>query len=412
MQKRSFLEFVSNKEKDSEPLSTKVSLGDENEFPPFIVSDDPNSEYYGKNAGLAPIIRAFKKGANWGWSKDDKTGEDKAIKTGGKKLFLTGGALRDHLAGKTPRNFELATNASPDEIMRILKSAKLKFTEGDQKEPNTFFVAKKSSSGRPAQYGIRMKDNLYDLTVFSKNFDPEKHEPGSQIDDAKSRDFTINAMYLNLTNDDGPNKDLMDYFGGIHHLKSGSIKPIGSLDKKIKDSPASAFRYARMQSRYGKEPNVEDMDVIKNSDLSGKIDPTTASEEFFKGFNHDDCNAKTYLKLFSDLGLLKHVFPVDQFNLDIPNELSTMGDKNAMLAWMLKNNTPDNLEGLSDRISPEKMKKIMFFVKSMGMPEMDDQGMGDLKTQYLMSGIPEKKVKIWFDKNGLMPDLVNKFLQK
>ena len=48
--------------KGTEPLSSKVSLGDGNDYEPFTVSDDKNSEHYGKNKNLAPVVRAFKKG--------------------------------------------------------------------------------------------------------------------------------------------------------------------------------------------------------------------------------------------------------------------------------------------------------------------------------------------------------------
>jgi tRNA nucleotidyltransferase/poly(A) polymerase len=413
--KRTFLEFVEKKEKGQDPLTSKISLGEDNDFKPFIVSDDPNSQFYGKNSGLAPIIRAFKKGANWGWSKDGKTGEDKPVKTGGKKLFLTGGALRDHLAGKTAKHVELVTDSSPDEIAQILKQNKFKDTgDKDTKEPNTFFISKKNAGGRPFKYGIRVKGDLYEMSTFTKNIDPNKHEPGSQIDDANSRDFTFNAMYLPLTNDDGPNKDLMDFFGGAHHLKSGDVRPIGNLEDKVTEDPSRALRYARMLTRYGKTGRPEDAEIIKkHSDLVGELNPEDISSEFFKGMDYDDCDCNKYLKNYKDLGLLKHVFPGEEkFDLNIPSEVSSMGDKNAVLAWMLKGQKPDDIEkNMSNRIDKEKLKKILMFVKSLGIPEMDDIGMGGLKIQYLLSGIPEKKLRLWLDKASVKPDVVDKFLK-
>ena len=107
--------------KDVGGVGAKISLGDGNDFQPFEISDDPKSEHYGKNKNLSPIVREFKQGANWGWSRDDSTGNDKPVKIGGKKLFLAGGAVRDHLTGRKARNIELATNASPDEVYHVLK---------------------------------------------------------------------------------------------------------------------------------------------------------------------------------------------------------------------------------------------------------------------------------------------------
>lgn len=412
-----FLEFIEDKSKkdDSEALGTKISLGDNNDFKPFVVSDDQNSQFYGKNPGLAPIIRAFRKGANWGWSKDDKTGEDKPVKTGAKKLFLTGGALRDHIAGKTPRNIELVTNASPDEIHKILKQSNLQYVgEEDKHVPNSFFILSKNAKGRPFKFGIRSKNDLYELSTFSKSYDPNKHEPGSHTDDAKSRDFTMNAMYLALTNDDGPNKDLYDFFGGVHHMKSGIVKPIGAMNKRLEEDPVRALRYARMLGRYG-DGDPQDMEMVKNfSDRIKQLSPDVVSGEFFKGMDHDDCDARKYLKVFSDLGLLKHVFPNMILDTQIPTDVSEMGDKNAVLAWLMRTQNPESIEqNLSNRMQPEKLKKIMFLIKSLGIPSLDDTGVQGLKTQYLFSGIPERKLKLWLTKAGHMqPEMIDKFLQR
>ena len=111
---------ISNSQDGHNAVGSKISLGDGNKFPPFEISDDPKSENYGKNKNLAPVVRAFKQGANWGWSRDDSTGNDKPVKINSKKIYLTGGTVRDHLLGKKPRDYELATNASLDEVYHIL----------------------------------------------------------------------------------------------------------------------------------------------------------------------------------------------------------------------------------------------------------------------------------------------------
>jgi hypothetical protein len=114
-------EALQRQEKDIGPITSKISLGDGNDLAPFVISDDPNSEHYGKNRDLAPLVRAFKKGGNWGWTKDDSSGEEKPVKISGRKLFLTGGAARDHLLGRKPKHLEMVTNSSPDEVYHLLK---------------------------------------------------------------------------------------------------------------------------------------------------------------------------------------------------------------------------------------------------------------------------------------------------
>lgn len=236
---KSFLEFVEEKEKskNSQAITSKITLGDGNDIKPFVISDDPSSEHYGSNSSLAPVVRAFKKGANWGWTKDPKTGEDKAVKISGRKLYLTGGAIRDHILGKKPRNIELTTNASPDEIYHLLKQNEFEFTGDEDGDSNkTFWVMKRDVNKRPYQFGVRVKNDTFELAVFTSN--PKgvegEYKPGNQEQDAESRDFTMNALSLTLSNDNGPNKELNDFFGGLHHLKNGEVIPIGGdLKKKL-----------------------------------------------------------------------------------------------------------------------------------------------------------------------------------
>lgn len=425
-----FLEFVQQKgggNGGGEPLTSKVSLGDGNDFMPFMVSDDPNSEFYGKNKSLAPVVRAFKKGGNWGWSKDDGSGEDKPVKVGAKKLFLTGGALRDHLAGKKPRNIELATNCSPDEVYHILSQNKFEFLgDGNQalgQAPNAklcFWVKDKDKKGRPYSFGIRVKGDEFELSVFtktSKGEDGKVLEPGNHGDDASSRDFTINSMYLLLSQDNGPNKEVHDFFGGMHHLKDGRVAAVGSMEQKLKEDPVRALRFARMLTRYG-DPNKvpeEDKIAIRNSvEHLSKLKPKAIMDEFMKGLNYDDTDTRGYLKTYDQLGLLGSIFPGMNLDTKLPKELRELGDKHAPIAWMLRNHDPKEVEGsLGGNWKPEDLKKIVFLIKSLSMQDgMDEDTLQDLIQSYMQSGVSSRKLKTWATKlGGKHEGLVDAFLQ-
>lgn len=426
---KTFLEFVENKKKSPEDeggaLTSRVSLGDGNDFPPLLVSDDPNSEHYGKNKALAPLIRAFKKGANWGWSKDDGSGEDKPVKVGTKKLFMTGGALRDHLAGKKSRNTELATNCSPDETYHILTQNDFEFI-GDESEiqgvePGTkqyFWIKKKDKEGRPYVFGIKIKNDEFELSVFAKNGRAKDGDlkPGNHADDASSRDFTINGMYLVLANDNGPNKEVHDFHGGMHHLKSGRIASIGNMDEKLQEDPVRALRYARMLARYGdikKVPLEEKESIKKASEHLGKIDPKDAMDEFMRGLNYEDVDARSYLKTYSDLGLMGAIFPGLNLDTKLPKELRELGDKHAPIAWMLRHHDPKQLEGsLSANWKPEDLKKIVFLIKSLNIDDgMDEDSLEDMTKSYMSSGVSGRKLKQWVTKLGGKDEgLVDTFL--
>jgi len=411
-------------------MSTKLTLGEGNDYEPFMVSDDSKSEHYGKNKNLAPIVRAFKEGANWGWSKDDKSGEDKPVKISGRKLYLTGGAVRDHLMGKKARNIELATNASPDEVYHILKQNGFDFVNKDkcgqvsqsknkQRNPGdqSFWVEKTSKNGRPFIFSLKINEDEFELAVFSKSpkgmVDVDA-ESGSQQEDASGRDFTMNSMYILLSNDNGPNKELVDFYGGSHHLKSGQIMPVGDMAKKFKEDPSRILRYVRMLAGYGNPDKVsgEHKDTIaKAAILLGKLDRKTVMGEFKKGMKKDDSNPREYIKLFKDLGLLDQLFPGKSLNADMPKELSEMGDKQMPLAWLLKDNPVESLGDLG--MDEDETKKIGFLIKSLGInPDIDPMGLDELTKGYLTSGVSSRKLKDWATKvGGIESPLIDAFLQ-
>lgn len=427
--------------KDS--VGTKISMGDGNNYQPFFISNDPKSEHHGKNKNLAPIVKAFKEGANWGWTRDPKTGEDKPVKISGKKLYMVGGSVRDHLMGKTPKNIDLATDASPDEIYRILTQNDFKFINntGEEKGPskndsnaqgNTFSIKTKDTKGRPFQFEIKVKNDTFVLSLLTKNSkggenSPIKDaEPGTLQDDASSRDFTMNAMAIPLTNDNGPNKELVDFFGGVHHLNNGKVLAVGDLKSKIQEDPLRAMRFVRMAARYGKPDQISQSykDTIKNSanllrepDDTGmpKVSKDRIRDEFMKGLDYDDVNPKQYLGLHRDLGLLDSIFPNANLNLNFPKSLSELGDKTMPIAWLFKDEMPEKIEKLltGENWDKNDLKKILFLIKSLRLNgENDPDTLSDLTNGFMSSGITSKKLKDWLTKVGGKDDnLVNGFLQ-
>ncbi len=419
-----FLKYVqfreSKEEKGNENeggISTKITLGEGNDYEPFFICDDAKNENYGKNENLAPIVRAFKEGANWGWSKDDKSGEDKPVKISGKKLYLAGGAVRDHLAGKKPRNMELATNASPDEVYHILKQNDFVYVQEKTTKPKSqeFWVEKMGKKKKPYVFGIRVNGDEYELSIFTKNGKGTDLEPesGTQAQDASSRDFTINSMYILLSNDCGPNKELVDFHGGSHHLKSKEIVPIGDMETNFQKDPKRILRYARMISGYGnpKKVSAEHKEILKKlSRLLKKLDRPVVMDEFKKGMKKDDCDCREYIQLFDRLGLLDDMFPEKKINRNLPKELSEIGDKHMPLAWLLKDNPPDILGDLG--FEDDDLKKINFLIKSLNLgPSIDPDSLSDLTNNYFSSGISGRKLKDWVTKiGGMQSPIIDAFL--
>jgi tRNA nucleotidyltransferase/poly(A) polymerase len=347
------------------------------------------------------------------------------MKIGAKRLFLTGGALRDHLVGKKPRNMELVTNASADEVYHILTQNGFDFIgEEGNLDPNlqasgknVFWVKKKTGKGRPYLFGVRVKSDEFELGLFKKSASGGAEvEGGSQADDASGRDFTINSMYLALPNDNGPNKELFDFYGGAHHLLNKQITAVGNLGDKFTEDPMRVLRYARMLSQYGDPSKLDDKDkeLVRGAaqQLAG-LDPKDITDEFLRGLNYEDGDARSYLKLYGDLGLLGSVFPNLHLDTKLPKELRELGDKHAPVAWMLRHHRPEEIEmSLGGHWKPEVLNKIMFLIRALKIdPMMDDSALDDMVQNYMTSGVPSRMLKQWATRLGGKQDaLIDAFL--
>ena len=128
----------------------------------------------------------------------------KLFKKNKKKLFVVGGAVRDAILGKNPKDFDLATDAKPDEVLAIAKKGGLKTVE----------VGK--------QFGVVIVAG-HEIATFRK--DVGKGRRPSSVDytdiegDVKRRDLTINALFYDL--DRG---EIVDLVGGIADLKKKKIR--------------------------------------------------------------------------------------------------------------------------------------------------------------------------------------------
>lgn len=174
-------------------------------------------------------------------------------KTNGHELRIVGGAVRDILMDKDPKDIDLATDATPQESMELLKSQDIRVIEtglqhgtvvahidGEDYEITTLRIDKETD-GRHAE------------VEFTKDWET----------DAERRDLTFNAMSMDF---DG---NLYDYFGGHEDLKSGRAKFVGDTDKRVQEDYLRILRYFRFQGRTD-SPNFDQDTVDKiTSNASG-----------------------------------------------------------------------------------------------------------------------------------------------
>jgi poly(A) polymerase len=163
--------------------------------------------------------------------------------------YLVGGTVRDLLLGREiTRDFDLTTNARPDDIERLVTGwADAVWTTGK----------------RFGTIGCRKADRDFEITTHrAEAYSPDSRKPDVQFSDAieadlSRRDFTVNAMALSL-----PDPVLIDPFDGAENLAAKRLRTPLSPDESFTDDPLRMLRAARFLAGYDLEPDPDILDAV------------------------------------------------------------------------------------------------------------------------------------------------------
>ena len=158
------------------------------------------------------------------------------LQENGFKAFIVGGAVRDLLLGVQPKDFDIATNATPEQVKRLFRRA---FIIGrrfqivhvmfgqDLLEVTTFRGTVQNEAPKD-EHGRVLRDNTF----------------GEQHEDAVRRDFTINAMYY-----DPATQTVLDYHGGMADIRKKTLRIIGVPELRYREDPVRMLRVVRFAAK-------------------------------------------------------------------------------------------------------------------------------------------------------------------
>ncbi len=446
----SFVEYYNlreaqEKREGGKPVPSPINLGAaDNEFKPFIIKKDADESSY---PNLAPVIDAFNKSGDIKLHRTMKGGEVNWQTMPKKKLYLVGGAVRDHLAGKTPKDLDLTTDATVDEIRLILSNAgfaevesqggkhrkgtRIDLMQPDQpKDPNkVFYVKGWDQKGNEFVVGAKVNGEEFEIATFredSKSSDgrtPEEMKHSDISGDAARRDFNINAMYIELQNSDGPNNKLIDMFGGAHSLTKKKVEWVGKAEDRLSEDFLRALRYIRMVSRYGDPKTIGDDEIKKLAQIANKVQKVISKErireEFLKGLEHPDVEPVEYINLYKKTGLLHAVFPGLDFETDAPSNFRMEKLQPLSIAWLLRNNDPNKVRSVlkSGKWKNEEVEDVVYLLSMLRMNPENAAAM----RKSLLKGLPQgsrlrgnlgnRKMEKWWQMHGQDPAMMSAFMQ-
>ncbi|HET8848420.1 MAG TPA: polynucleotide adenylyltransferase PcnB, partial [Marinobacter sp.] len=165
----------------------------------------------------------------------------------GYEAYLVGGGVRDILLGGQPKDFDIATNATPEEVHDLFRNSRLigrrfrivHVVFGREVIEVTTFRGNARDAGddevtddehRTSEHGLLLRDNVY----------------GNQEEDALRRDFTINALYYCIRD-----FTVIDYANGMEDLRNRQIRLIGDPETRYREDPVRMLRAVRFAAKLG-----------------------------------------------------------------------------------------------------------------------------------------------------------------
>ncbi|HEV8240651.1 MAG TPA: polynucleotide adenylyltransferase PcnB [Thermoanaerobaculia bacterium] len=227
----------------------------------------------------------------------------------GYKAYLVGGSVRDLMLGRRPKDFDIGTDASPQEVRRLFRNSRIigrRFRlvhvvfEGEIIEVSTFRGAPEPGEApieagvREAPPGVEIPDDL--LVTSDNTF-------GTPREDAFRRDFTVNALFYDI--DDF---SVIDWVGGIDDLQRRLIRVIGDPDVRLQEDPVRMMRACEYAGRlsFGIDPATQES-IQRHRQKLELASPVRVTEEILQLLRCGHAGAA--LQWMLELGLLEVLLP-------------------------------------------------------------------------------------------------------
>ena len=283
----------------------------------------------------------------------------------GFEAYLVGGGVRDLLLGKKPKDFDVTTNATPEQVRKLFRNCRLvgrrfrlahvmfgpeiievaTFRGHHEADQNT---ADDRNSSQRGQNGMLLRDNIF----------------GSIEDDAQRRDLTINSLYYSISD-----FTVRDYVGGLDDLEDGIIRMIGDPETRYREDPVRMLRVVRFAAKL--EMNIAEDTAEPIPHLATLLRDIPAARLFEESLKllQAGYGEQTY-RLLCEYQLFQPLFPL------ITRYFTERGDSNMerMILQVLKNT--DNRIQNQMRVNPAFLFAAIFWYPQLEVAQKIAQESG------------------------------------
>jgi poly(A) polymerase len=210
--------------------------------------------------------------------------------------YLVGGAVRDLMLGKRPKDFDVGTSAHPHQVRELFRNSRL-----IGRRFRLIHVYFGQQNIEVATFRCRGEDQLpeqnQDLLIRQDN------TFGTPEQDAERRDFTVNALFY-----DPRTFHVIDFVGGLPDIRAGLIRTVGDPEVRVQEDPVRMMRAVRFSAKLGFEIEPATRAAIeRHRELLMKASPPRLVEEVYRAFAVK--GADRALALAEQLGLLEVMLP-------------------------------------------------------------------------------------------------------
>jgi poly(A) polymerase len=227
-----------------------------------------------------------------------------ALREAGFSAYVVGGAVRDLLLGIVPKDFDIATDARPEQIKPLFRRALIigrrfrlvHVLMGPETVEVSTFRAADTETAEKDEHGRVLRDNVF----------------GTIEEDARRRDFTVNALYF-----DPANEELVDFHGGLADLKKRTLRVIGEPEIRYREDPVRMLRAVRLAAKLGLTLDPATRAPIRGmAPLMERVPPARLFDEMLKLLLSG--HASACLRQLRDVGLHKGLLPLLDVILEQP----------------------------------------------------------------------------------------------
>jgi poly(A) polymerase len=226
------------------------------------------------------------------------------LREAGYEASVVGGAVRDLLLDITPKDYDVATDARPEQVKPLFRRALIigrrfrlvHVMLGPETVEVSTFRSADANTAQKDEHGRVLRDNVF----------------GTQEEDARRRDFTVNALYF-----DPATEEIIDYHGGLVDLRKHVLRMIGDPETRYREDPVRMLRAVRLAAKLGLTIEAGTRAPIRRlAPLIGHVPPARVFDEMLKLLLSG--HASACVRQLREEGLSKGLLPLLDVILEQP----------------------------------------------------------------------------------------------